>query len=109
MQYWLINLKCYSDQQLGAIQIELTSLKLRITEDSAKQFVNCLQFTEISMIGLLGERNTSYVLPAHFPRLFTISKEKLKERSVKLLNYNNSGVNIGVYKPYNWVTICITE
>jgi len=39
-QYWLISLKCYSDWQLGAIQIELTTLTLRFTEDSAKQLVN---------------------------------------------------------------------
>ena len=38
---------------------------LRITEDSAKQMVNSLQLTVISMIGLLGEKNISYVLPAH--------------------------------------------
>jgi len=36
-QYWLMSLKCYSDWQLGAIQIDLTPLTLRITEDSAKQ------------------------------------------------------------------------
>jgi len=29
--------QCYSDWQLGAIQIELTTLTLRFTEDSAKQ------------------------------------------------------------------------
>ena len=29
--------KCYSDWQLGAIQIDLTPLTLRITEDSVKQ------------------------------------------------------------------------
>jgi len=32
-----MSLKCYSDWQLGAIQIDLTPLTLRITEDSAKQ------------------------------------------------------------------------
>ena len=39
-QYWFISLKCYSDWQLGTIQIELTTLTLRITEDSAKQLVD---------------------------------------------------------------------
>ena len=29
--------KCYSEWQFGAIQIDLTPLTLRITEDSAKQ------------------------------------------------------------------------
>jgi len=32
-----MNLKCYSDWQLGAIQNDWTTLTLRITEDSAKQ------------------------------------------------------------------------
>ena len=39
MEYWLTNLKCYSEWQLGAIQINLTTLTLRITEDSAKQLM----------------------------------------------------------------------
>ena len=34
-----MSLKCYSDWKFGAIQIELTTLTLRITEDSAKQLV----------------------------------------------------------------------
>jgi len=34
-----MSLKCYSDWQLGAIQIDLTPLTLRITEDSAKQLM----------------------------------------------------------------------
>ena len=54
-QYWFLSLKCYSDWQLGAIQIELTTLTLRIMEDSAKQLVNSLQLTMICMIGLLVE------------------------------------------------------
>ena len=45
--------KCYSDWELGAIQIELTTLTLRITEDSAKQLMNSLQLTVILMIRLL--------------------------------------------------------
>jgi hypothetical protein len=35
-----MSLKCYSDCLLGAMQIDLTSLTLRISEDSAKQLVN---------------------------------------------------------------------
>ena len=50
---------------LGAIQIELTTLTLRITEDSAKQLVNSPQLTLICIIGLVRERNISYVSPAH--------------------------------------------
>ena len=46
-QYWFPSLKCYSDWQLGAIQIELTTLTLRITEDSAKQLMINPLFTEI--------------------------------------------------------------
>ena len=42
----------YSDWQLGAIQIDLTTLTLRITEDSAKLLVNSPQLTVICMIGL---------------------------------------------------------
>ena len=38
---------------------------LRITEDSAKQLVISLLFTEIDMIRLLGEENVFYVSPAH--------------------------------------------
>jgi len=60
-----MSLKCYSDWQLGAIYNELTMLTLGITEDSAKQLVNCLQFTVICMIRLLREGNIFYVLPAH--------------------------------------------
>ena len=50
-----MSLKCYSYWQLGAIQIDLTQLTLRITEDSAKQLVNSLQLTVICMIRLLRE------------------------------------------------------
>ena len=59
-----MSLKCYSYWHLGAIEIELTTLTIRITEDSAKQLVNSLQLTMICMIGLLGERNLYYVSPA---------------------------------------------
>jgi len=68
-QYWLISLKYYSYWQLGAIQIDLTPLTLRITEDSAKQLMISILFTEICMIGLLGEGNVSYVSPAHSEKL----------------------------------------
>ena len=71
-QYWFLSLKCcYSDWCLGTIQNALTPLTLRITEDSAKQLVNCLQLTVISMIGLLGEGKISYVLPAHSEMLLS--------------------------------------
>ena len=65
-QYWFLSLKCYSDWQLGAIQIDSTPLTLSISEDSAKQLMISPLFTGISMIGLLGERNLFYVLPALF-------------------------------------------
>ena len=60
-----MSLKCYSDWHLGAIENDLTTLTLRISEDSAKQLVNSLQLTVICMIGLLGEGNVFYVSPAH--------------------------------------------
>jgi hypothetical protein len=60
-----MNLKCYSDWQLGAIQIELTPLTPLITEDSAKQLMINLLFTGISMIRMLGDGNVFYVSPAH--------------------------------------------
>ena len=60
-----MNLKCYSDWKFGAIQIELTTLTLRITEDSAKQLVNSPQLTVIRMIRLIGDGNVFYVSPAH--------------------------------------------
>ena len=50
-----MSLKCYSYWKLGAMQIELTPLTLRITEDPAKQLVNSLQLTVICMIRLLRE------------------------------------------------------
>ena len=55
----------YSDWKFGAIQNDLTPLKLRITEDSAKQLMINPLFTGISLIRMLGERNVSYVSPAH--------------------------------------------
>jgi hypothetical protein len=60
-----MSLKYYSDWKLGKIQIDLTPLTLRITEDLAKQLMNSLQLTVICMIGLLREGNISYVWPAH--------------------------------------------
>ena len=47
------------------MQIDLTTLTLRITEDSAKQLVNSLQLTVICTIRLLREVNVFYVWPAH--------------------------------------------
>ena len=60
-----MSLKCYSDWHLGAIENDLTTLTLRITEDSAKQLVNSLQLTAICIIGLIGEENVTYISPAH--------------------------------------------
>ena len=60
-----MSLKCYSYWQLGAMQIDLTPLTIRITEDSAKQLVNSPQLTVICMIRLLGDGNVFYVFPAH--------------------------------------------
>ena len=60
-----MNLKCYSDWKFGAIQIELTTLTLRITEDSAKLLVITLLFNGITMIRLIGEDNLFYVSPAY--------------------------------------------
>ena len=57
-----MSLKCYSDWQLGAIQIDLTPLTLRITEDSAKQLVNSSQLTVICMIGLLSEEYVIFLI-----------------------------------------------
>ena len=56
-----MNLKRYSDQYLGAIDIELTTLTLRFTEDSAKQQMISLQLTVMSMIGLLRDDKVSKV------------------------------------------------
>ena len=47
------------------MQIDLTLLTLRITEDSAKQLVNSPQLTVIRMIRLIGYGNIFYVSPAH--------------------------------------------
>ena len=58
-----MSLKCYSYWQLGAMQIDLTPLTIRITEDSAKQLVNSLQLSVICMIRLLrGIRSTMMAL-----------------------------------------------
>ena len=57
-----MSLKCYSDWQLGAIQIELTTLTLRITEGSTKQLVNSLQLTMICKIGLLSEEYVIFLI-----------------------------------------------
>ena len=55
-----MSLKCYSDWHLGAIENDLTTLTLRITEDSAKHLMISLLFTEICMIRLL--REEKYIL-----------------------------------------------
>ena len=81
-----MNLKCYSDWKFGAIQIELTTLTLRITEDSAKQLVNSLQLTAICIIGLIGEENVFYVSPAHSEILNYRWNIYLGERSKELWN-----------------------
>ena len=47
------------------MQIDLTPLTLRITEDSAKQLVINPLFAGISMIRMLGDGNVFYVSPAH--------------------------------------------
>ena len=78
-EYWVNNLKWYSDWFSGTIQNGLTPLTLRITEDSAKQLTDCLQLTVISIIGLLGEWNVSYVLPAH-SEILILPMEYLLER-----------------------------
>ena len=52
-----------------------------ITEGSAKQLVNSLQLTVICMIGLLGEGNVSYVLPAH-SEMGILTKEYLLGRKL---------------------------
>ena len=70
----------------GTIQNGLTPLTLRITEDSAKQLVDSLQLTVISGIGLLGEENISYVLPAH-SEMFRFFERKAAGSSVKLLQH----------------------
>ena len=60
------------------------------------------------MIGLLGEGNVSYVLPAH-SEIFRFFERKDTGSSVKLLNHYNLGVHIGDYKPYYWLKFGITE
>ena len=60
----------YSYWKLGAMQIDLTPLTLRITEDSAKQLVITLLFTGITMIRLIGDRNVFYVR-RHIPSVNT--------------------------------------
>jgi len=57
-------LKCYSDKQLGAIQIELTTLTPLITEDSAKQLIINQLFGGISMIVV--NFRVKYHLERHF-------------------------------------------
>jgi len=82
-----MNLKCYSDWQLGAIQIELTPLTPLITEDSAKQLMINLLFTGISMIRMLGDGNVFYVSPAHSEMLILMMEYYLGESYNELWNY----------------------
>ena len=81
-----MNLKCYSDWKFGAIQIELTTLTLRISEDSAKQLMINQLFGGISMIRLIGYGNVFYVSPAHSEILNYRWNIYLGERSKELLN-----------------------
>ncbi len=76
-----MSLKCYSDWQFGAIQIDLTPLALRITEDSAKQLMINPLFVGISMIRMLGEGNVFYVSPAH-SEIITLPMEYLLWRKL---------------------------
>ena len=69
-----MSLNGYSDWKFGAIQIDLTTLTPLITEDSAKQLVNSLQLTVISMIGLLGVMYDYCVSPAHSEKLLLLMK-----------------------------------
>jgi len=65
------------------MQIDLTPLTLRITEDSAKQLVNSLQLTVICMIGLL--RDGEYILCfACTFRDYSLLR-KVKERSENMI------------------------
>ena len=59
-----MNLKCYSDQYLGAIEIELTTLTLRFTEDSAKQLmISKFIYDNIQkMLKTLSKVNIRYLL-----------------------------------------------
>ena len=75
-QYWFLSLKCYSDWQLGAIEIELTALKLRFTEDSTKQLMINQLFGGISMIRLIGGGNVSYFLAKNSKIIYFYEKLK---------------------------------
>ena len=83
-----MNLKYYSEWQLGAIQIELTTLTLRITEDTAKQLMINQLFGGISMIRLIGYGNVFYVSPAHSEILILLIEYLLgrkKQRTLELI------------------------
>ena len=84
MQYWFPS-QCYSDWKFGAIQIDLTPLTLRISEDSAKQLMTNPLFSGISMIRPLGDGNVSYVSPAH-SEILNRWNIYLGERSKELWN-----------------------
>ena len=97
----------HNDRCSGTIQNGLTPLTLRITEDSAKQWMIAYYVTGINMIGLLGERNISYVLPAH-SEMFRFFESKATGSSVKLLQHYNLGVHLSDYKPCFLVLFNIT-
>jgi len=63
------------------MQKDLTTLTLRITEDSAKQLMNSFQLTVICMIGLVGDGNVFYVSPAH-SEMIILTKEYLLGRKL---------------------------
>ena len=71
-----MNIKCYSEWQLGAIQIDLTTLTLRISEDSAKQLMINQLFGGISMIRLIGGGNVSYFLAKNSKIIYFYEKLK---------------------------------
>ena len=87
-----MSLKYYSDWKLGKIQIDLTPLTLRITEDSAKQLVNSLQLTVICMIRLTKENGMYLMFGLHIPRLFPFAKSKGTFREYDILKTRRGAV-----------------
>ena len=84
-----MNLKCYSDWQLGAIQIELTPLTPLITEDSAKQLVINLLFTEICMIWTGWRRECILCFACTFRDINTTDGILTWEKGAKNFGINN--------------------
>ena len=87
-----MSLKYYSDWKLGKIQIDLTPLKLRITEDLAKQLVNSLQLTVISMIRLTRENGMNLKFGLNIPRFFPFAKSKGTFREYDILKTRSGNV-----------------